>query len=178
VHARALQGVLREVDVTDADKVVRAFDDVTGALVEPLYRATLAFDRHRLAELAGEISGVPYETDDQGWTMAKALTAAALADPDALRLNARVALLLEPAAQVLSDPDALRPGCPDTGPHAGCGGTAVSPAGAKPCGAARRDMCLSREVSPNRRRSWRRRGRPRGRRPAGRRSRRRPGPAP
>jgi hypothetical protein len=86
--------VLREVDVTDADKVVRAFDDVTGALVEPLYRATLSFDRHRLAELDGEISGVPYETDDPGWAMAKALTAAALADPDALRLNARVALLL------------------------------------------------------------------------------------
>jgi 2-polyprenyl-6-methoxyphenol hydroxylase-like FAD-dependent oxidoreductase len=107
VHARALQGVLREVDVTDADKVVRAFDDVTGALVEPLYRATLSFDRHRLAELDGEISGVPYETDDPGWAMAKALTAAALADPDALRLNARVALLLEPAAHIFSDPDAV-----------------------------------------------------------------------
>jgi hypothetical protein len=39
--------------------------------------------------------------------VAKALTAAALADPEALRLNARVALLLEPAAQVFSDPDAL-----------------------------------------------------------------------
>jgi hypothetical protein len=104
VHARALQQVLREVDVADGDKVVRAFDDVTGAVVEPIYRATVAFDRHRLAELAGEISGVPYETDDPGWAMAKALSAAALADPDALRLYARTALLLEPAAQVLADP--------------------------------------------------------------------------
>jgi 2-polyprenyl-6-methoxyphenol hydroxylase-like FAD-dependent oxidoreductase len=104
VHARALQQLLREVDVADADKVARGFDDVTGALVEPLFRATQAFDRHRLAELAGEIIGVPYETDDPGWTMAKALTAAALADPDALRLNARMALLLEPAASVFADP--------------------------------------------------------------------------
>jgi 2-polyprenyl-6-methoxyphenol hydroxylase-like FAD-dependent oxidoreductase len=104
VHARSLQQVLREVDIADADKVVRAFDDVTGAVVEPLYRATVAFDRHRLAELAGEISAVPYETDDPRWGMAKALTAASLADPDALRLYARTVLLLEPAAQVLADP--------------------------------------------------------------------------
>jgi 2-polyprenyl-6-methoxyphenol hydroxylase-like FAD-dependent oxidoreductase len=104
VHARALQQVLREVETADADKIVRAFDDATGAVVEPLYRATVAFDRHRLAELAGEISGVPYETDDPGWAMTKALAAAAAADPDALRLNARMALLLEPAAQIFADP--------------------------------------------------------------------------
>ncbi len=104
VHARALQQVLREVDVADGDKVVRAFDDVTGALVEPIYRAIVAFDRHRLAELAGEIIGVPYETDDPAWGMTKALIAAALADPDALRLYARTALLVEPAAQLFADP--------------------------------------------------------------------------
>jgi 2-polyprenyl-6-methoxyphenol hydroxylase-like FAD-dependent oxidoreductase len=107
LHARALQQVLREVDVADGDKVVRAFDDVTGAVVEPIYRSTVAFDRHRLAELGGEISGVPYETDDPGWAMTKALAAAALADPDALRLYARMALSLEPAAQVFADPAAV-----------------------------------------------------------------------
>ena len=125
VHARALQQLLREVDVADADKVVRAFDDVTGAIVEPMYRATVAFDRHRLAELAGEIRGVPYETDDPGWAMTKALTAAALVDPDALRLYARTALLLEPAASVFADRAAVglvqtlgaaAPGYPAAGP--------------------------------------------------------------
>jgi 2-polyprenyl-6-methoxyphenol hydroxylase-like FAD-dependent oxidoreductase len=104
VHARAVQQVLREVDLADADKVVRRVDDATAATVEPLYRATLAFDRHRLAELAGEMTGRPYETDDPGWAMTKALTAAALADPDARRLFARMALLVEPADQLFSDP--------------------------------------------------------------------------
>ncbi|WP_448627278.1 FAD-dependent oxidoreductase [Geodermatophilus sp. URMC 64] len=103
-HARALRQVLREVDLADAEKVVRSFDDATAAFVEPMYRATLAFDRHRLAELAGEIAGRPYETDDPGWGTTKALAAASLADPDALRMQLRVAVLLEPAASVLTDP--------------------------------------------------------------------------
>jgi 2-polyprenyl-6-methoxyphenol hydroxylase-like FAD-dependent oxidoreductase len=104
VHARLLQQVLREVDLDDPEKVVRRFDDATAAVVEPMYRATLAFDRHRLAELAGEIDGVPYETDDPRWLLAKALAAAALADPDALRLFLRASLLLEPPQQLFADP--------------------------------------------------------------------------
>jgi hypothetical protein len=104
VQAQALQQLLREVDLADAEKVVRRFDEVTDATVEPMYRAILAFDRHRLTEPSGEITGVPYETDHQGWLMTKALTAATLADPDALRLYARMASLLEPADRIFSDP--------------------------------------------------------------------------
>jgi 2-polyprenyl-6-methoxyphenol hydroxylase-like FAD-dependent oxidoreductase len=107
VHARALQELLREVDLADAEKVVRRFDEVTDATVEPLYQAILAFDRHRLAELSGEITGVPYETDDPGWLMTKAVTAAALADPEALRMYARLALLLATPEQVFTDPAML-----------------------------------------------------------------------
>jgi 2-polyprenyl-6-methoxyphenol hydroxylase-like FAD-dependent oxidoreductase len=103
-HARTLQQVLREVDPADAEKLVRRFDDATAALAEPMYRATLAFDRHRLAELAGEVDGRPYETDDPVWAMTKALAAASLIDPDALRMHLRLAVLLEPAQQVFADP--------------------------------------------------------------------------
>ena len=56
VHARTLQQVLRETDVADgaaAEKVSWRFAEVTTATVEPLYRATLAFNRHRLAEMIG-----------------------------------------------------------------------------------------------------------------------------
>ena len=104
VHARALQHVLREVDLDDPEKIVRRFDDATSAVVEPLYRATVAFDRHRLAELAGEIEGRPYESDDPRWVLAKALSAAALTDPDALRLFLRASLLVEPPQQLFADP--------------------------------------------------------------------------
>ncbi|NYJ04372.1 FAD-dependent oxidoreductase [Petropleomorpha daqingensis] len=103
MHARLLQQVLREVDLGDADKVVRRFDDATAAVVEPVFRATLAFDRHRIAELAGERTGRPYESDDPAWALAKAVAAAAATDPDGLRLYGRLALLLDPPQSVFAD---------------------------------------------------------------------------
>lgn len=104
VHARALQQLLREVDPADEEKLVRRFDEVTAAEVEPLYRLTWAFDRHRLAEMAGDISGVPYETDDPGWAMTRALTAAGGVDQEAVRMGARLAGLLATPSQVFADP--------------------------------------------------------------------------
>jgi 2-polyprenyl-6-methoxyphenol hydroxylase-like FAD-dependent oxidoreductase len=102
-HAGLLQQVLRDVDPAEPEKLVRRFDEATAAVVEPLYRATVAFDRHRLAELAGEIDGRPYESSDPTWLMAKALNAAAAIDPEALRMYCRLALLLEPAQEVFAD---------------------------------------------------------------------------
>jgi 2-polyprenyl-6-methoxyphenol hydroxylase-like FAD-dependent oxidoreductase len=104
VHARALQQLLREVDPADAEKLVRRFDEVTTAEVEPLYRLTWGFDRHRLAEIAGDISGVPYETDDPGWAMTRALAAAGRVDPEAVRMGSRIGSLLATPAQVFADP--------------------------------------------------------------------------
>ena len=79
VHARALQQVLRETDIADGDtaeKVNRRFAEATTATVEQLYRVTLAFNRHRLAEMIGDATGQPYHTDDPSWAMTKALAAA------------------------------------------------------------------------------------------------------
>lgn len=104
VHARVLQLLMREVDPSDAEKFVRRFDEVTTADVEPLYRMTLAFDRHRLAELAGDISGKPYETDDPSWALSRALTAAGAVDIDAVRIGTSIAALLATPAQVFADP--------------------------------------------------------------------------
>jgi 2-polyprenyl-6-methoxyphenol hydroxylase-like FAD-dependent oxidoreductase len=104
VHARALQQLLREVEPTDAEKLVRRFDEVTTAEVEPLYRMTATFDRHRLAEIDGDIAGVPYETDDPGWAMTRALTAAAAVDPDAVRMGTAIGSLLSTPAQLFADP--------------------------------------------------------------------------
>jgi 2-polyprenyl-6-methoxyphenol hydroxylase-like FAD-dependent oxidoreductase len=104
VHARALQQLLREVDVGEAEKLVRRFDEVTAAEVEPLYRLTWAFDRHRLAEIAGDIRGVPYETDDPAWAMTRALVGAAAVDQDAVRMGTRIGTLLATPAEVFADP--------------------------------------------------------------------------
>jgi 2-polyprenyl-6-methoxyphenol hydroxylase-like FAD-dependent oxidoreductase len=104
VHARALQQLLRDVDPVEAEKLVRRFDEVTTAEVEPLYRLTWAFDRHRLAELDGDIGGVPYQTDDPGWAMSRALTAAGAVDPEAVRMGTRLGSLLATPSQVFTDP--------------------------------------------------------------------------
>lgn len=106
VHARALQQLLRDVDPTDAEKLVRRFDEVTATEVEPLYRMTLAFDRHRLAEIAGDIGGVPYETADPAWAMTRALTAAGAVSPDAVRMATSIGSLLATPAEVFADPAA------------------------------------------------------------------------
>jgi 2-polyprenyl-6-methoxyphenol hydroxylase-like FAD-dependent oxidoreductase len=103
VHARALQRLLRELDPADEEKLVRRFDEVTTSEVEPLYRMTAAFDRHRLAEIAGDISGVPYETDDPAWAMTRALTAAGAVDPDAVRMGTRIGSLLTTPAELFAD---------------------------------------------------------------------------
>ena len=51
------------------------------------------------------MTGVPYETDDPSWIMAKAVLAAATADPDGLRMALRLSWLLEPAQSVFADPE-------------------------------------------------------------------------
>jgi 2-polyprenyl-6-methoxyphenol hydroxylase-like FAD-dependent oxidoreductase len=104
IHARVLRDVLREVDAAEHDKLARRFDEATARTVEPLYRATNNYDRHRLAEIDGDIAGVPYRTDDLAWLGAKALFAAALRDPDALRANTSIASLLATPDEVFASP--------------------------------------------------------------------------
>ena len=72
--------------------------------VEPLYRDTLAFDRHRLAEMHAQIDRLPYETDDPSWLVGQALRSHATTDPDLLRAAMRIAGVLGRAPDVLADP--------------------------------------------------------------------------
>jgi hypothetical protein len=107
VHARALQQVLHETDIADvtaAEKVTRRFAEATATTVEPLYRATLAFNRHRLAETIGDATGRPYHTDDPSWAMTKALAAASRVDPAALRTHSTLGALLATPPEVFAEP--------------------------------------------------------------------------
>ena len=63
LHAVCLRDLLREVPPGDPAFATR-WDEVTTEVVEPFFRDTLAFDRHRLAEIDAQIAGIPYETDD------------------------------------------------------------------------------------------------------------------
>src|SRR6478736_3084612 len=104
LHACALRDLLREVSPDEPERLARRFDEVTQATVGPFYRATLEFDRHRLAEINGEITGQPYEPGDPAWDFSKALYAAAACDPDVLRAYTSVAALTAMPADVLAEP--------------------------------------------------------------------------
>jgi 2-polyprenyl-6-methoxyphenol hydroxylase-like FAD-dependent oxidoreductase len=107
LHACALRDLLREVGPEEPERLVRRFDEVTEATVAPLYRMTLQFDRHRLAEIAGDIAGEPYRTPDATWALSKALYAAAQRDPDVLRAYASVVSLIATPQQALAEPGLL-----------------------------------------------------------------------
>jgi 2-polyprenyl-6-methoxyphenol hydroxylase-like FAD-dependent oxidoreductase len=104
VHAALLRDALRQTGPEDHDKLVRRFDELTEQVAEPLYRATRWFDDHRLAEIDGDIAGVPYHPDDLRWAVSKAIVPAALADPDACRVYATIAGLLAVPDEVFAEP--------------------------------------------------------------------------
>lgn len=107
VHARLLRDLLRETDPADHDKFARRFGELTAQAAEPLYRATLWYDRHRLAEIDADIAGRPYHPDDQRWLISKALFAASLADPDLTRAYSAVASFIATPEEVLASPGVL-----------------------------------------------------------------------
>jgi 2-polyprenyl-6-methoxyphenol hydroxylase-like FAD-dependent oxidoreductase len=120
LHAAGLRDVLRLVPPGDAVGVQAAWDQLTEEVVEPLYRDTVTFDRHRLAEIDAQIAGVPYHTDDPAWLLGEALRRAAPKDPDLLRSYVDVVSLLERAGDVLARPGvserALALGAPEPAP--------------------------------------------------------------
>jgi 2-polyprenyl-6-methoxyphenol hydroxylase-like FAD-dependent oxidoreductase len=104
LHTLSLRDVLRDVDPADPDKLVRRFDELTTTVVEPLYRLTLWFDRHRLDEINADAVGEPHRTDDQRWPVAKATLAAALVDPEIARGYASLMQLLTTPTELLAQP--------------------------------------------------------------------------
>lgn len=108
LHARGLRDAVRETGVDEHGKLTSLFHEWTAAAVEPIYRGTLWFDRHRLAELDADAAGVPYLTDDPKWAFSRAIIAAAIVDPD-------VARAYQSLASMLATPDDLvaQPGLPE-----------------------------------------------------------------
>jgi len=107
LHARCLRDLLREVAPDDHEKMALRFDEVTAAVVEPLYRLTLWYDRHRLAEIDADVAGVPYRTDDQRWAVSKATFAASLGDPDIARGYQSLVSFLTTPAELFAEPGLL-----------------------------------------------------------------------
>lgn len=112
IHARLLRDELRSFGssggatggASGSASFGTAFAARTAEVVEPLYRMTLWFDHHRLAEIDADIAGDAYWPDDPRWTMSKALYAAALRDPELLRHQADLGWLLRTGEEVFGTP--------------------------------------------------------------------------
>jgi hypothetical protein len=104
LHALALRDTLREVGPDRPAELSEAFGVATAATVEPWFQATLAFDRHRLAEMAAIADGTTYEPEDAGFAISKAMGAASGKDPDVLRGFIDTVSVLELPDAVLARP--------------------------------------------------------------------------
>ena len=103
-HAAALRCLLGEIPLDDPRALAVRWSELTVERVEPLFADTLAFDRHRLAEVEAVIAGRPYETDDPAWLLGNALANSMTKDPELLRGFLEVGLLLERGVDVLARP--------------------------------------------------------------------------
>ena len=100
LHAVALRDLLRDAPAEPIEQA-RAWHDATMLAVEPWYRATLTYDRNRIAEIDALRRGDRYESDDPTFGITKALEFGAGSDPDLLRAYLGV------ASMTLSIDDAL-----------------------------------------------------------------------
>jgi 2-polyprenyl-6-methoxyphenol hydroxylase-like FAD-dependent oxidoreductase len=104
MHGVALRDML---DVASLDlplELAQRWHAVTEASVEPYYRATLEFDRHRLAEIEAGIDGKAYEPDDPRYEMIHALAAAGGKDPEIFRALLETLGVLSYQDEVLARP--------------------------------------------------------------------------
>jgi 2-polyprenyl-6-methoxyphenol hydroxylase-like FAD-dependent oxidoreductase len=107
LHAQALRDTLRQTGPDDPAGFSEAFAAVTATTVEPWYRTTLSFDRHRLAEMAALAEGTVYDPGDPAYELSGALALASSRDPDAFRASLDIAFVLELPEVALARPGLL-----------------------------------------------------------------------
>lgn len=103
-HACALRDLLHATP-EDPEQLALEWDRRTRTYLEPTYRWTVNYDRHRLREIEAHRKGLAYETDDPMWADNKALTAAAPTNPHALRGLLDLTSLLASQDEVLGRPE-------------------------------------------------------------------------
>ncbi len=103
MHSVALRDTVRATGVDDPAAFSTAWARVTEAVVEPWYRATLAFDRHRLAEIDAEIRGEQYRPEGDDWDIVQSIFFAAGQDPDCLRAALSIQGLVRTPEEVFAD---------------------------------------------------------------------------
>lgn len=103
LQAVALRELCRE-EITDGREQAVRWAELLAERAAPYVDDTLAFDRHRLAEMECCAEGRAYETEDPGWSLTGALMSSASRDPDLIRGLLEVASVMARGVEVLSRP--------------------------------------------------------------------------
>ncbi|MBA2553547.1 MAG: tryptophan 7-halogenase [Geodermatophilaceae bacterium] len=101
LHACALRDLLRDNASDQPGELAMSWDERTRAEVQPWYRLTLDYDRHRLAEVDAHREGRVYRTDDPAWARTKTLANAAGRHPEVLRGVLDISALLATPQEVI-----------------------------------------------------------------------------
>jgi 2-polyprenyl-6-methoxyphenol hydroxylase-like FAD-dependent oxidoreductase len=104
LHALALRDLLRTSAIDDPPTFTSHWEAATLQTVEPWYRSTLGYDRHRLAEIEAAMNGTSYEPMDPAWETTKALAHGASADGELLRARLRIAGVLNTPGELMAEP--------------------------------------------------------------------------
>ena len=104
MHALLLRDVLRDHADADPWELASNWYEVTRTEMEPWYRTTLTYDRLRLAESQAIIDGNEFSTDNEEWKVTKAMEAHSLDEPEFLRVNLDIGMVLRRADEVAGDP--------------------------------------------------------------------------
>jgi 2-polyprenyl-6-methoxyphenol hydroxylase-like FAD-dependent oxidoreductase len=104
MHGRVLRDTLRQSDPADAGRFALDFHEATMSTVEPYYRSTVHFDRHRLSEIGADIRGEAYQPADPWWDDLRALLFGGGQDPEVLRAGLDMAMVLRTADDIFADP--------------------------------------------------------------------------
>ncbi|WP_188192184.1 FAD-dependent oxidoreductase [Nonomuraea sp. SYSU D8015] len=101
VQAELLREVMRAQNAPE--KVVLRYEDAVHAALGPFYDTLRFWERNRLAEIYAGIRGRRFHGDDL-WTVARALEAAKLADPDVMTAMGDLGSMLATPEEVLARP--------------------------------------------------------------------------
>jgi 2-polyprenyl-6-methoxyphenol hydroxylase-like FAD-dependent oxidoreductase len=104
MQACVLRDAVAKEGTLDPEALVLRFAAETAATVSPYVEATLAFDRHRLAEIEADIAGHPYEPADPSWAMTRALWSGGREDPVLARALTVIGSVQATPAQLFDDP--------------------------------------------------------------------------
>ncbi|MHB8680595.1 MAG: NAD-binding protein [Acidimicrobiales bacterium] len=104
LHGLLLRDCLRERGSDHPLAFAESFATATAEKVEPWYEATLDFDRQRLAEMAAEAEGRPFDDVSPTYDLARSMGSAIFKDPDCFRAFLDVTMVQALPSEVLARP--------------------------------------------------------------------------